>query len=126
MKCESMRITRSKTPTPCSYINSTLFNKVHTHTCKHLRVILSSDLSWKTHVLTVAAKANKILGLLKHTFGRCSEAMITGHKTMVHPIIEYACPVWNPHQQHLSDKLEKILRNVSRWILAVPLSTMNV
>ena len=29
----------------------------------------------------------------------------------------YACPVWNPHQQYLSDKLEKIQRNVSRWIL---------
>ena len=31
---------------------------------------------------------------------------------------EYACPVWNPHQQYLSDKLKKkIQRNVSRWIL---------
>ena len=25
--------------------------------------------------------------------------------------------MWNPHQQYLSDKLEKIQRNVSRWIL---------
>lgn len=36
---------------------------------------------------------------------------------MVRPTMEYACPVWNPHQQYLSDKLEKIQRNVSRWIL---------
>ena len=36
---------------------------------------------------------------------------------MVRPMIEYACPVWNPHQQHLSDKLERIQRNASRWIL---------
>jgi hypothetical protein len=36
---------------------------------------------------------------------------------MVRPLIEYACPVWNPHQQYLSDKLERIQRNVSRWIL---------
>ena len=56
VKCESMRITRSKTPSLCSYnINSTSLNQVHTH--KHLGVILSSDLSWKMH------------GLLKRTFG---------------------------------------------------------
>ena len=109
-KCESMRITRSKTPSLCSYnINSTSLN--------HLGVILSSDLSLKMHVLTVAARANKILGLLKRTFGKCSEAIITGYKTMVRPTIEYVCPVWNPHQQYLSDKLEKVQRNVSRWIL---------
>ncbi|XP_074606425.1 uncharacterized protein LOC141859465 [Acropora palmata] len=41
VKCESMRITRSKTPSLCSYnINSTSLNQVHTH--KHLRVIFSS------------------------------------------------------------------------------------
>ena len=113
MKCESMRITRSKTPSLCSYnINSTSLNQVYTH--KHLGVILSSDLSWKMHVLTVAAKANKILGLLKRTFGKCSAAIMTGYKTTVHPTIKYACPVWNPHQQY---KLEQIQRNVSRWIL---------
>ena len=36
---------------------------------------------------------------------------------MVRPTIEYVCAVWNPHQQYLSDKLEKIQKNVSRWIL---------
>ena len=40
---------------------------------------------------------------------------------MVRPIIEYACPVWNPHQAYLSDKLERIQRNVSRWILGGPI-----
>ena len=73
--------------------------------------------SWKHHVLAIAAKANKILGLLKHTFGRCSEAIITGYKAMVSPIIQYACPVWNPHQAYLSDKLKRIQRKVWRWIL---------
>ena len=36
---------------------------------------------------------------------------------MVRPIFEYACPVWNPHQQFLSDKLERVQRNASRRIL---------
>ena len=55
--------------------------------------------------------------LLKRTFEKCLEAIITGYKTMIRPTIEYACPVWNPHQQYLSNKLKKIQRNVSRRIL---------
>lgn len=60
----------------------------------------------KSHVLTLAVKANKILGLLKPTFGKCSEAMISGYKAMVRPIIEHVCPVWDPYQTYLSDKWE--------------------
>ena len=54
----------------------------------------------------------KILGLLKCAFGKCSEAIITGYKAMVHSSVEYACPVWNPHQQYVSEKkkLGKIQR----------------
>ena len=44
-------------------------------------------------------------------------AITIGYKSMVRPIVEYACPVWNPHQQYLSDKLERVQRNASRWIL---------
>ena len=32
--------------------------------------------------------------------------MISGYKAMVRPIIEYACPVWDPYQAYLSDKWE--------------------
>ena len=37
---------------------------------------------------------------------------------MVRPMIEYAYPAWNPHQQYLPYKLERIQRNASRWILS--------
>ena len=111
-----MRITRSRRPTPCSYsINETPLKEVVSH--KHLGVLISNDLSWKSHVLAVAAKANRVLGLLKRTFGRCTEAIMAGYVSIVRPMIEYACPVWNPHQQYLSDKLERLQRNASRWII---------
>ena len=76
-----------------------------------------SDLSMKSHVLTVTVKANKILGLLKPTFENSSEAMISGYQAVVRLTIEYACPVWDPYQAYLSDKLESIQLKVSRWIL---------
>ena len=35
---------------------------------------------------------------------------------MVRLLLEYACPVWNPHQVYLSDKLS-VQRNGTRWIV---------
>lgn len=106
-KFKCVRITRFKLNGQCSYsINSLPLEQVVTH--KHLGVTFASDLSWKHHVLAIAAKANKILNLLKRTFGRCSEAIISGYKSMVRPFIEYACPVCNSHKAYLSDKLERI------------------
>ena len=84
-KCKYMRITRSKVNGQCSYsINSLPLEQLVTH--KHLGVTFSSDLSWKHHVLTIVAKANKILGFLKRTFGRCSEAIFT---------IQYPVPLFS-------------------------------
>ena len=99
-KCEFMRFTRSRAAVNCPYnSNSVPLTKVSSH--KHLGGTLSRNLSWKSHVPSVTAKANRILGLLKRTFGRCSEAIKMGYISMVHPMTEYACPVWNPHQQYL-------------------------
>ena len=124
-KCKFMRFTRSRAAINCSYnTNSVPLTKVSSH--KHLGGTLSRNLSWKSHVLSVTAKGNRILGLLKHTSGRCSEAIKMGYISMVHPKTKYACPVWNPHQQYLSDKLERIKRNASRWILSKDILSMNI
>ena len=115
-KCESMKFTRARTPSPCNYtINSKLLTQVPTH--KHLGVVLSSDLSWKPHVLSVVARSNRLLGLLKRTFGSHSKALFTGYKAMIRPILEYTCQAWNPHQAYLIEKLECVQRNVTRWII---------
>ena len=77
-KCEFMRITRSRAAATCSYnVNSIPLMKVSSH--KHLGVTLSCDLSWKSPVLSVAAKANRVLGLLKCTFDRRPEAIKMGY-----------------------------------------------
>ena len=111
-----MKFTRARTPFPCNYtINSKLLTQVFTH--KHLGVVLSDDLSWKLHVLSVAARSNRLLGLLKRTFGSHSKALFTGYRAMICPILEYACQAWNPHQAYLIEKLECVQRNVTRWFI---------
>ena len=36
---------------------------------------------------------------------------------MIRPILEYTCQAWNPHQAYLIEKLERVQRNVTRWII---------
>ena len=76
---------------------------------KHLGVWLESSLSWDCHINYICAKANKILGLIRRTFGpNNSEGVSTAYKTLVRPILEYGCQVWNPvlseaHQKYRVD-----------------------
>ena len=37
-------------------------------------------------------------------------------KTMVKPILEYACQVWSPHTVGLTNTIEKVQNNALRWI----------
>ena len=71
-------------------------------------MILSEDLPWKSHVLSITARAKRLLGLLKRTFGMQSKALLVRYKVMVRPLLEYACQVWNPHEKYLVIKLEHV------------------
>ena len=65
-------------------------------------------------MLAIAAKANRVLGLLKDVL------RLYGYLSLVRPFVEYACLPWKPRQQYseyLSDKLERIQRNGSRWMI---------
>ena len=115
-KCEPMKFTRARKSASCNYsIDNKPLSQVSTH--KHLGVILSEDLSWKSHILSITARANRLLGLLKRTFGIHSKALLVGYKIMVRPLLEYACQVWDPHEKYLVEKLERVQRNVTRWII---------
>ena len=50
---------------------------------KHLGVLLSEDLSWKSHIFAVVAKSNILLGLLKRTFGKRSKALLVGYNEII-------------------------------------------
>ena len=58
---------------------------------KHLGVWLESSLSWDYHIDYICAKGNKVLGLIRRTFGSHNpEGVSTAYKTLVRPILEYA------------------------------------
>ena len=59
-------------------------------------------------LFAVGSKLNRLLQLLKQTFGKRSKGLLVGCKVMVPPILEYVCQMWNPYQTYLIEKLERV------------------
>ena len=79
---------------------------------------MASDLKWSKHVEQIVHKANRVLGLLKRTVGGKNKDIFSNlYKTLVRPILEYACPVWSPHLAKDIHEIEKIQRRPSRIAL---------
>ena len=81
---------------------------------------MSRDLSWSNHADAIVNKANEVVGLLKRTVdSKNREIFSMLYKSLVRPILEYACPVWSPYL--VKDKLaiEKVQRRASRESLSV-------
>ena len=46
----------------------------------------------------IVGKANRVLGQIRRTFRpKDPVAIKTAFNALVRPILEYACPVWNPY-----------------------------
>ena len=103
LKCEVMRITHKQEKSKHTYHLSNKELK-SVRSCKDLGVNVSSDLSWSNHVDAIVNKANKVVGLLKRTVGNENREIFSMlYKSLVRPILEYACLVWSPYL--VKDKL---------------------
>ncbi len=99
------------------YINNNEIERVTTF--KYLGVTLSDKLSWSIHINNITKQARKLLGFLYRSFYKTNPDLIfTFYKTVVRPILDYNCLVWNPHLSKDIQKLEGVqkfaLRMTSR------------
>ena len=63
------------------------------------------------------AKANKVLSLVRRALGRNnSEGVSKAYKTLVRPILEYGCQVWNQYLVKHIKSIESIQRRATRVI----------
>lgn len=99
------------------FLDNTLLPSVGHHKHLAMGVWLESSLSWSYHISTICAKTNKVLGLIRRTFeSRNPVGIATAFKVQVRPILEYACPVWNPYLVKDICAIESVQRRASSLI----------
>ena len=84
---------------------------------KDLGITISSDLKWAKHIADVVSKANRMVGLVKHTFTFMDKDMfLTLYKTLIRPLLEYNPQIWSPHYLKDISALEKVQRRATRMV----------
>ena len=103
------------------YTIPTSGEKVHTLEVtideKDLGVIIDNQLKFSMHVQTQVAKANRILGCLRHTFKCLTSTMFLQlYKPMIRTHLEYASCIWFPKLKRDSDAIERIQRRATKLV----------
>ncbi|CAB4031032.1 Hypothetical predicted protein [Paramuricea clavata] len=118
-KCKVLTVTRKKTPIIYEYTLGTEKLTRVDHE-KDLGITTTTKLSWKLHINTIVAKANKMLGILKRTCTSITDMNTrrTLYLSLVKSQLLYASEVWSPlNNVQLSRQVEKVQRRATKWIL---------
>ena len=84
---------------------------------KDLGVTVTDSFKSSTQCSIAAAKANRILGIIKKTFS-CRDGIVLSklYKSLVRPHLEYCIQAWNPYLQRDIDTLEKVQRRATKMM----------
>ena len=108
-KTKALVITRKKKPPAVSvHLNGSPIEQVSSY--RYLGVTITDDLSWGKHINTVCCKAKRTLGFLYRCFGRSTgrRPLVRLYQSLVLPVLDYCCSVWDPQQKTNIDKLERV------------------
>jgi len=82
-----------------------------------IRVTISEDLRWESHINNICGKANKTLGFLRRNLNIGSISVKEqAYKSLVRPSLEYACSVWDTHLKSDINKTEMVQRSAARYV----------
>ena len=110
-KCKVLKIGRQKSSVQYN-INNVILEETEAE--KDLGVIIDNQLSFKSHIASVTAKANKVVGIIRRSFNNLTEDLFVQlFKSLVRPILEYGHSVWNPNLKHLSQEVERVQRRAT-------------
>ena len=86
-------------------------------TVRDLGVTMSNSCDFNAHIDKTVKTCSRLVGWILRTFTTCdSTTMLTLFKSIVLPILEYACQLWNPKSLQLVKKLEKVQRSFTKHI----------
>ena len=70
------------------------------------------------HIQIISNKANSVLGFLRRNFNNCPTRVKSSlYKSLVRPILEYACTIWAPHCQRDVQHIEAIQIRAARFTM---------
>ena len=78
---------------------------------KYLGVVISSDMTWTSHIQHICNKAKRIIGMLYRNcikYTSDSSANVRMYLAYARPILEYAAQVWSPYTTKDTQLLEKV------------------
>lgn len=84
---------------------------------KYLGLYFTNNMSWSHHINYICNKALKKLGYLRRTLRTAPlNTKVVAYKSVIRPLMEYACVVWNPHKKSDTMKLEMVQKKAIRFI----------
>ena len=117
-KCKMMRNTQKKKPFRFSFtLNGSVLEDVYEF--RDLGLLTNHHLCWNSHVDAITNKANRILGLLTRTCRgwKVTETLKVLYCTSVRSQVEHGSVVWSTYTARDIDKLERIQRRGTKFIL---------
>ena len=92
---------------------------------KDLGVTVTDSFKSSKQCSIAAAKANRILGIIKINFS-CRDGIVLSklYKSLVRPHLEYCIQAWNPYLQRDIDTLEKVQRWATKMVSGLEKSRM--
>lgn len=115
-KCVHVSFTKKRKKLFNSYIlDNQIIKKEASY--KYLGVTFSEDGTWAPHIQNMVNNAGRALSWLQRNLKAVSaDVKQAAYQAYVRPILEYACPVWDPfHRVHV-DAIERIQSVAARFV----------
>ena len=91
---------------------------------RDLGVMVSSDLSWSTHIGNMVPKARSTLSWVFSVFKTCDKiVMTTLYKSLIRSQLEYCCPLWSPTKVTEKQLIEGVQRTLPVVLAVFNIST---
>ena len=117
-KCKIMKLTKKIQPLTSSFFleNSEL---EEVKEFKDLGIITNHHLSWNPQTDYIVSKASRMLSLIKRPCKGLddSKTLHTLYCSLVRSNLEYCSVVWSPYTKRNTDKLERVQRRATKFIL---------
>ena len=85
---------------------------------KILGVTFDNGLNWGAHISAASSKARNRFNILKAlsgtNWGQHKETIVNSYKAFVRPVLNYACPVWDPVAA--DTHIEKLVQNIAKTL----------